>query len=70
MVEKKTQTQKILDLLRRKDTVTTWQARRKYGIMNLRARISDLRAAGVKIDSVPYTRKDGEKNAVRYVLVD
>jgi hypothetical protein len=35
--------------------------------LNLRARVSELRQAGMNIGTIPYTRKDGV-NAVKYVL--
>lgn len=35
--------------------------------LNLRARIYDLRQEGMKIGTIPYTRKDGV-NAVKYVM--
>jgi hypothetical protein len=62
-----TQSQKILEVLRRGSILTAPVARSQYGIQNLRARICELRDEGVAIQSVPYVRKNGTEG-VKYVL--
>lgn len=62
-----TQRERVLNILRSGRTLTAAEALSRYGIVNLRARIDELRQEGVRINSVPYTRKTGSR-AVKYVL--
>lgn len=63
---RKSQNVRVLETLRASGSITAAQARSR-GIQNLRARISELRDEGVKIETVPYVRKDGV-TAAKYVL--
>lgn len=49
-------------------TVTARQARNFFGVSNLSARICEMRKDGLRVVSIPFTRKDGVK-AVKYRLV-
>jgi len=62
-----TQAEKVARYLRAGRTLTAREALARFDIKNLRARVSELRAAGMVIGTIPYTRKDGV-NAVKYVL--
>jgi L-lactate utilization protein LutB len=62
-----TQVEKVARYLRAGRTLTAREAQARFSIKNLRARVSELRAAGMQIGTIPYTRKDGV-NAVKYVL--
>lgn len=62
-----TQAEKVAKYLRAGRTLTAPEARSRFDIRNLRARICELRQAGMNIGTIPYTRKDGV-NAVKYVL--
>lgn len=62
-----TQTEKVAKYLKAGRTLTAREARSRFSIKNLRARIFDLREAGMNIGTIPYTRKDGV-NAVKYVM--
>lgn len=61
------QVERVLKVLKAGRTLTSAEAASKYGIMNLRARISDLRNEGVKIQATPYVNKNGAR-AVKYGL--
>lgn len=63
-----TQTQKVFNYLEAGRTLTAPEARARFGIKNLRARIHALREDGVNITNVPYVRKNGQR-AVKYQLV-
>lgn len=62
-----TQTEKVAKYLKAGRTLTAREALARFDIRNLRARISELRAAGMAIGTIPYVRKDGV-SAVKYVL--
>jgi hypothetical protein len=62
-----TQTEKVAKYLKAGRTLTAREALARFHIKNLRARVSELRSAGMQIGTIPYTRKDGV-NAVKYVL--
>lgn len=54
-----TQKDKIQRYLKTGKTLTSAEALSRFGVKNLRARISELRESGTKIDATAYTRKDG-----------
>lgn len=58
------QAQKVVGLLKYGRTLTQKEANR-YGITNLRARVSELRSEGVQISSDFYTTREGGR-AARY----
>jgi len=62
-----TQAEKVAKYLKAGRTLTAKEALSRFDIKNLRARVSELRQAGMAIGTIPYTRKDGV-NAVKYVL--
>jgi len=62
-----TQAEKVARYLRAGRTLTAREAQARFSIKNLRARVCELRSAGMLIGTIPYTRKDGV-NAVKYVL--
>jgi hypothetical protein len=62
-----TQRERVLNVLKSGRTLTAAEALSRYGIVNLRARIDELRQDGVRINSVPYTKKTGAR-AVKYTL--
>ena len=62
-----TQAEKVAKYLKAGRTLTAKEALSRFDIKNLRARVSELRQAGMNIGTIPYTRKDGV-NAVKYVL--
>jgi hypothetical protein len=62
-----TQTEKVFNYLEAGRTLTAPEARSRFGIQNLRARIYDLREDGVNITTVPYVRKNGQR-AVKYQI--
>jgi hypothetical protein len=62
-----TQTEKVAQYLLAGRTLTAAQARSMWAVKNLRARMSELRASGMRIGTIPYTRRDGVQ-AVKYVL--
>jgi hypothetical protein len=62
-----TQKDKVARYLRAGRTLTAREAAARFGVVNLRARIYDLRQDGMKIGTIPYTRKDGI-SAVKYVM--
>lgn len=67
-----TQTQRILSHLKRYAGITQLTAYNKYGVLRLAARISELRADGYEIASVPkdVVNRYGEKcRVVEYRLV-
>lgn len=59
-----TQNERILSQLESGKTLTSAQARSR-GIMRLAARIHELREQGYRIQSTPYTTRDGFR-AVKY----
>lgn len=63
-----TQSEKVLDYLEAGRTLTSKQARARFGIQNLRARISELRAEGYNIVSESVTFRDTGANGVKYLL--
>ena len=63
-----TQTEKVFNYLEAGRTLTALEARARFCIQNLRARVHELRVDGVNITTVPYVRKDGQR-AVKYQLV-
>lgn len=62
-----TQIERVRTYLQNGKTLTSAEARVKFGIKNLSARIYDLRQDGMAIGTVPYTRKNGAK-AVKYMI--
>ena len=48
-------------------TLTQPEATSRFGVTNLRARISELRKDGINIGTTSYTRKDGV-TAVKYYI--
>lgn len=62
-----TQAEKVAEYLKAGRTLTAREALARWDIKNLRARVSELRASGMRIGTIPYTRRDGV-NAVKYVL--
>lgn len=62
-----TQAEKVAKYLKAGRTLTAREARSRFDVRNLRARIFELRQAGMNIGTIPYTRKDGV-SAVKYVL--
>lgn len=66
MKTKKTQTARIMETLNRGKTLTSAQMIAR-GIMSPRKRVSELRASGVKIVSVPYRNTRGN-TAFKYTL--
>lgn len=65
--EATTQVEKVARYLKAGRTLTAREARARFSIQNLRARIFELREAGMNIGTIPYTTRDGV-NAVKYVL--
>ncbi len=62
-----TQAEKVAKYLKAGRTLTAREALSRFDIKNLRARVSELRQAGMNIGTIPYTRKDGV-NPIEYVL--
>ena len=62
-----TQAEKVAEYLRAGRTLTAREALARFDIKNLRARISELRQAGMNIGTIPYVRRDGVA-AVKYVM--
>jgi hypothetical protein len=62
-----TQAEKVAEYLKAGRTLTAREALARWDIRNLRARIFDLRQEGMRIGTIPYTRRDGV-SAVKYVL--
>jgi hypothetical protein len=62
-----TQRERVLNVLKSGRTLTAAEALSRYGIVNLRARIDELRQEGFRINSVPYTKKNGAR-AVKYEM--
>jgi Helix-turn-helix domain len=62
-----TQMEKVRNYLEAGRTLTSAEARARFGIANLSARIYDLRQEGMVIGTEAYTRKNGAK-AVKYVM--
>lgn len=61
----------ILDHLRREGSITTLEARERYGIMSPACRVLELRRAGHQIDTVRLRAPDANgqlHNQARYVL--
>lgn len=63
-----TQTEKVFNYLEAGRTLTAPEARARFGIQNLRARVHELREDGANITTVPYIRKNGQR-AVKYQLI-
>lgn len=63
-----TQAEKVLTYLKNGNTLTFKQARSRFGIQNLRARINELRAEGHNIVTEPVTFRDTGANGVKYAL--
>lgn len=62
-----TQAEKVAQYLKAGRTLTAREALARWDIKNLRARVSELRASGMRIGTIPYTRRDGVQ-AVKYVM--
>lgn len=63
-----TQTQKVINYLTKGNTLTAKQANARFGIKNLRARITELRAEGYDIVTESITFKDTGATGVKYAL--
>ena len=63
-----TQSDKILSYLEAGRTLTSKQARARFGIQNLRARIAELRSEGYNIVNESVTYRDTGYNGVKYSL--
>lgn len=63
-----TQAEKVLAYLEDGKTLTSKQARSRFKIQNLRARIFDLRSEGYNIVTEAVTFKDTGANGVKYAL--
>lgn len=63
-----TQSEKILKYLEGGRTLTSKQARSRFGIQCLRARISELRSEGYNIVTEEVTYRDTGANGVKYSL--
>lgn len=67
-----TQTEIVLEHLKKHGNITTWQAIQKYGITRLSAKIFNLRKQGFKINNENISkinRYGVQVNFVKYVLV-
>jgi len=60
-------TDKIAKLLEKGRTITPLQALRDFGCLRLSARIHDLKATGMQIDSIPHKTPTG-KRVAKYKL--
>lgn len=63
-----TQSDKVLAYLEAGRTLTSKQARARFGIQNLRARIHELREEGFNIVTEPVTYRDTGASGVKYLL--
>jgi hypothetical protein len=63
-----TQAEKVLAYLEDGKTLTFKQARSRFGIQNLRARIHELREEGYNIVTEQVTYRDTGANGVKYAL--
>lgn len=63
-----TQSEKVLSYLEKGNTLTARQARSRFGIQNLRARIFDLRTEGYAIVSEEIQFRDTGAYGVKYAL--
>ena len=64
-----TQAEKVLAYLTKGNTLTSKQARARFKIQNLRARITELRQEGYKIGTTPVVFRDTGAHGVAYTLV-
>ena len=64
-----TQNEKVLNFLKRGSTLTAKQARSRFGVKNLRARIFELRGNGHKIVTDAVTFRDTGATGVAYKLM-
>ena len=63
-----TQTEKLQNYLEAGRSITAPEARARFGVKNLRARIFEMRKdSGLNIGTIPYTRKNGI-SAVKYYI--
>ena len=63
-----TQTEKLQNYLEAGRSITAPEARARFGVQNLRARICEMRnTIGLNIGTIPYTRKNGI-SAVKYYI--
>lgn len=63
-----TQNEKVLNYLNNGKTLTVKQARARFGIKNLTARISELRSEGYNIVGESVTFRDTGARGVRYTM--
>lgn len=63
-----TQAEKVLNYLNNGNTLTFKQARSRFGIQNLRARIFDLRQDGYNIVTEDVTFRDTGAPGVKYAI--
>jgi|APCry1669188970_1035186.scaffolds.fasta_scaffold334359_1 hypothetical protein len=64
-----TQAEKVLSYLTKGNTLTAKQARARFKIQNLRARIHELKQEGHNIGTKPVTYRDTGADGVAYTLV-
>lgn len=63
---KKPQTDRILQHLKRRKTITTLQAMKNYGVCRLSERVRELKAAGHQISA--YWSKERNSRVYKYYL--
>ena len=64
-----TQAEKVLSYLTKGNTLTAKQARARFKIQNIRARIHELKQEGHNIGTKPVTYRDTGADGVAYTLV-
>jgi len=64
-----TQAEKVINYLAKGNTLTSKQAKSRFKIQNLRARITELRQEGYKIGTTPVVFRDTGAHGVAYTLV-
>ena len=63
-----TQAEKVINYLSKGNTLTSKQAKSRFKIANLRARITELRQEGYKIGTTPVVFRDTGAHGVAYTL--
>lgn len=59
-MDKKKQTQKVLEYIETHGSIDAWRAMNELGIMRLASRISDLKAEGVPVTKNMKSRKNAD----------